>query len=157
MDRCCEQLTRNVKDCNIMQLLGGDMGLLNTKSTKNVTLLYPNMVFRLTDLTPSSLLPIFAVRPQQKGQVRNNPRVHQRTRTNVRSLAHDRIQHDGRRNVGFDWLQQRRSNRSVRDPRFGPAGKLRTCQLPNEIFGLQELLQPEAQAVPEDSVLPLGS
>lgn len=27
-----------------MWLIGGDMGVLNSKSTKNVTLLYPNLV-----------------------------------------------------------------------------------------------------------------
>lgn len=51
MLKCCEDVSSNDKDCKVMTLLGGDMGILNGKCSKNITLLYPNMVsMKLLDL-----------------------------------------------------------------------------------------------------------
>lgn len=44
MEECCENLDKNTVDCDIMELIGGDMGVLNPRCTKNITMLYPNMV-----------------------------------------------------------------------------------------------------------------
>lgn len=44
MLKCCEDVTSSDKGCNLMTLIGGDMGILNGKCSKNITLLYPNMV-----------------------------------------------------------------------------------------------------------------
>lgn len=44
MEECCETIQNNGIDCNFMQLLGGDMGVLSPLCTKNITMLYPNMV-----------------------------------------------------------------------------------------------------------------
>ncbi|XP_018569480.1 uncharacterized protein LOC108909581 [Anoplophora glabripennis] len=47
MGQCCDTTNPNVIDCNSTFLIGGDMGILNSKRTKNVTLIYPNLY--LTD------------------------------------------------------------------------------------------------------------
>lgn len=44
MLNCCEIITASDKDCTYMTLMGGDMGILNAACTRNITLLYPNMV-----------------------------------------------------------------------------------------------------------------
>lgn len=44
MIKCCEEITPTDKDTTYMTLIGGDMGILNAKCSKNITMLYPNMV-----------------------------------------------------------------------------------------------------------------
>lgn len=44
MLNCVELITASDKDCSYMTLMGGDMGILNSKCPRNITLLYPNMV-----------------------------------------------------------------------------------------------------------------
>lgn len=50
MKQCCEKVSNNEIDCNVMQLLGGSMGILNSHSIKNVTMLYPNVVQKIISL-----------------------------------------------------------------------------------------------------------
>lgn len=54
MVQCCEVLNANENDCGYMYLIGGHMGILFSKTTKNVTLIYPNTV--------NILLPLFNYR-----------------------------------------------------------------------------------------------
>ncbi|XP_023020221.1 uncharacterized protein isoform X2 [Leptinotarsa decemlineata] len=42
MEECCEQSKENQNDCKML-LIGGHMGILYKKYTKNVTLIYPNL------------------------------------------------------------------------------------------------------------------
>ncbi|KAF2900974.1 hypothetical protein ILUMI_05220 [Ignelater luminosus] len=43
MIKCCETFGDSDMDCQLMHLMGGDMGLLYPNITKNISLLYPNM------------------------------------------------------------------------------------------------------------------
>lgn len=45
MVHCCETTSGvHESDCKSMFLIGGDMGLLEAKSIRNITLIYPNLV-----------------------------------------------------------------------------------------------------------------
>ncbi|KAK5642094.1 hypothetical protein RI129_008261 [Pyrocoelia pectoralis] len=43
MIKCCELFGPNDMDCHTMQLIGGDMGWLNSHSVKNISLIYPTL------------------------------------------------------------------------------------------------------------------
>ncbi|GJQ68331.1 hypothetical protein Trydic_g16925 [Trypoxylus dichotomus] len=43
MIRCIEEIETNDRECEMMHLLGGDMGEIRPQCYKNITLLYPNM------------------------------------------------------------------------------------------------------------------
>lgn len=45
MEKCCEKFDKEGMECNFMHLLGGSMGVLNSYCSKNITMLYPNMVY----------------------------------------------------------------------------------------------------------------
>ncbi|XP_071050360.1 uncharacterized protein [Onthophagus taurus] len=42
MVKCVEEIDSNDKDCEMMQLIGGDMGIIKPRCAKNITLVYPN-------------------------------------------------------------------------------------------------------------------
>lgn len=44
MQECCLDSKGEGKDCSSMSLIGGNMGILKSKTNQNVTLLYPNLV-----------------------------------------------------------------------------------------------------------------
>ncbi|XP_073994480.1 uncharacterized protein isoform X2 [Rhodnius prolixus] len=43
MIECCEALSDDETDCSFMHLMGGNMGFVPSNSTRNVTLVFPNM------------------------------------------------------------------------------------------------------------------
>lgn len=52
MQECCLDIKDEEKDCSSMYLIGGNMDILKPKTSTNVTLLYPNLVFRFKYVVP---------------------------------------------------------------------------------------------------------